>query len=254
MDLIPEEFDRIAQELEKGFARFPILRNVGIKRWVNGAFTFTPDANPIIGPVPGLRNYWVACGVMAGFSQGGGVGLSLAQWMIEGEPEADIFGMDVARYGEFASRDDYLAATVRQAYARRFVLTYPNEELPAGRPLDLSAIHDDMSEAGAHFGCIWGLEVPLYFVSGDPGFQETPTLKRSNAFDRIGEEVNAVRSAVGLVDITGFSRYEVSGIRSERVAQHTACLSIAKSRRRPDGTDAGSQRAFDGRPYGFAIG
>ena len=215
MDLIPEEFDRIAQELEKGFARFPILRNVGIKRWVNGAFTFTPDANPIIGPVPGLRNYWVACGVMAGFSQGGGVGLSLAQWMIEGEPEADIFGMDVARYGEFASRDDYLSATVRQAYARRFVLTYPNEELPAGRPLDLSAIHEDMSEAGAHFGCIWGLEVPLYFVSGDPDFQETPTLKRSNAFDMIGEEVNAVRSAVGLVDITGFSRYEVSGTRSE---------------------------------------
>ena len=215
MDLIPEEFDRIAQELEKGFARFPILRNVGIKRWVNGAFTFTPDANPIIGPVPGLRNYWVACGVMAGFSQGGGVGLSLAQWMIEGEPDADIFGMDVARYGEFASRDDYLSATVRQAYARRFVLTYPNEELPAGRPLDLSAIHEDMSEAGAHFGCIWGLEVPLYFVSGDPGFQETPTLKRSNAFDMIGEEVNAVRSAVGLVDITGFSRYEVSGVRSE---------------------------------------
>ena len=215
MDLIPEEFDRIAQELEKGFARFPILRNVGIKRWVNGAFTFTPDANPLIGPVPGLRNYWVACGVMAGFSQGGGVGLSLAQWMIEGEPDADIFGMDVARYGEYASRDDYLSATVRQAYARRFVLTYPNEELPAGRPLDLSAIHEDMSEAGAHFGCIWGLEVPLYFVSGDPGFQETPTLKRSNAFDMIGEEVNAVRSAVGLVDITGFSRYEVSGVRSE---------------------------------------
>ena len=215
MDLIPEEFDRIAQELEKGFARFPILRNVGIKRWVNGAFTFTPDANPIIGPVPGLRNYWVACGVMAGFSQGGGVGLSLAQWMIEGEPDADIFGMDVARYGEFASRDDYLSATVRQAYARRFVLTYPNEELPAGRPLDLSTIHEDMSEAGAHFGCIWGLEVPLYFVSGDPDFQETPTLKRSNAFDMIGEEVNAVRSAVGLVDITGFSRYEVSGTRSE---------------------------------------
>ena len=215
MDLIPEEFDRIAQELEKGFARFPILHNVGIKRWVNGAFTFTPDANPIIGPVPGLRNYWVACGVMAGFSQGGGVGLSLAQWMIEGEPDADIFGMDVARYGEFASRDDYLSATVRQAYARRFVLTYPNEELPAGRPLDLSAIHEDMSEAGAHFGCIWGLEVPLYFVLGDPGFQETPTLKRSNAFDLIGEEVNAVRSTVGLVDITGFSRYEVSGTRSE---------------------------------------
>lgn len=215
MDLIPEELDRIAPELEQGFERFPVLREIGVKRWVNGAFTFTPDGNPLVGPVPGLRNFWVACGVMAGFSQGGGVGLSLAQWMIDGEPEADIFGMDVARYGDFASEDNYLAATVRQFYARRFVMTYPNEELPAGRPLNLSAIHEDLSGAGAQFGSLWGLEVPLYFVPDNPAFQETPTLKRSNAFDVVGAEVNAVRSNVGLVDITGFSRYEVSGIRSE---------------------------------------
>jgi len=85
-ELIPEDIDRIAPELEIGYRRFPCLQKVGIKRWVNGAFTFTPDGNPLVGPVPGLKNYWVACGVMAGFSQGGGVGLSLAQWMIEGEP------------------------------------------------------------------------------------------------------------------------------------------------------------------------
>ncbi len=215
MDLIPEELDRIAPELLKGFERFPILNETGIKRWVNGAFTFTPDGNPLVGPVPGLRNYWVACGVMAGFSQGGGVGLSLAQWMIEGEPEADVFGMDVARYGEFASEDEYLSDTVRQFYARRFVLTYPNEELPAGRPLHLSPIHDEMTSAGAQFGCVWGLEVPLYFVPGDPDFLETPTLKRSNAFETVGREVAAVRSKIGLVDITGFSRYEVTGPGSE---------------------------------------
>lgn len=211
MDLIPEEIDRISPQLIKGFERFPVLSEIGIKRWVNGAFTFTPDGNPIVGPVPGLRNYWAACGVMAGFSQGGGVGLSLAQWIIDGEPETDIFGMDVARYGEFASEDCYLSETVRQSYSRRFVLTYPNEELPAGRPLDLSPIHDEMSESGAQFGCIWALEVPLFFVPDNPEFQETPTLKRSNAFDFIGEEVHAVRSKVGMVDITGFSRYEVIG-------------------------------------------
>jgi dimethylglycine dehydrogenase len=89
-ELIPEDIDRIAPQLAKGFERFPCLNDAGIKRWVNGAFTFTPDGNPLVGPVPGLRNYWTACGVMAGFAQGGGVGLSLAQWMIEGEPGADI--------------------------------------------------------------------------------------------------------------------------------------------------------------------
>ncbi|MEM1305970.1 MAG: FAD-binding oxidoreductase, partial [Pseudomonadota bacterium] len=87
MDLIQEDIDRIAPELEKGFERFPALAEAGIKRWVNGAFTFTPDGNPLMGPVGGISNYWCACGVMAGYSQGGGVGLALAQWMVNGEPE-----------------------------------------------------------------------------------------------------------------------------------------------------------------------
>ncbi len=216
VELIPEEIDRIAPQLSKGFARYPVLEKVGIKRWVNGAFTFTPDGNPLVGPVPGLRNYWVSCGVMAGFSQGGGVGLSLAQWMVEGEPEADIFGMDIARYGAFAGKPEYLADTARQFYARRFVLTYPNEELPAGRPLVKPPIYDDLEREGAVFGCLWDLEVPLFFAPNQPHFQETPTLKRSNAFDLIGQEVAAVRSSVGMVDITGFSRYEVTGAGSER--------------------------------------
>jgi dimethylglycine dehydrogenase len=148
-ELIPEDIDRIAPELEIGFRRYPCLQNAGLKRWVNGAFTFTPDGNPLVGPVPGLKNYWVACGVMAGFSQGGGVGLSLAQWMIEGEPEADIYGMDVARYGDYASNRPYLKAKTGEFYARRFVLTYPNEQLPAGRPVKTSPTHDAMKAEGA---------------------------------------------------------------------------------------------------------
>lgn len=228
MELIPEEIDRIAPQLIHGFKRFPVLDKVGVKRWVNGAFTFTPDGNPLVGPVPGLRNFWVACGVMAGFSQGGGVGLSLAQWMIDGEPEADVYGMDIARYGEFASEDQYLTATARQFYARRFVLTYPNEEIPAGRPLNTSAIHEDLERDSAQFGCLWGLEIPLYFTPDQPNFEETLTLKRSNAFEYIGREIEAVRSKVGLVDITGFSRYEVTGADSERWLNYLLANRIPK--------------------------
>ena len=208
-ELIPEDIDRIAPELEIGYRRFPCLQNVGIKRWVNGAFTFTPDGNPLVGPVPGLRNYWVACGVMAGFSQGGGVGLSLAQWMIEGEPGADIFGMDVARYGKFAANRAYLKAKTAEFYARRFVLTYPNEQLPAGRPLKTAPAHEAMREAGAAFGALYGLEYPLYFAG--EAFRETPTLKRSNAFAIVGREVKAVRNGAGLLDTTAFARYQVTG-------------------------------------------
>lgn len=209
MELIPEDIERIGPELEKGFERFPCLKSAGIKRWVNGAFTFTPDGNPLVGPVPGRRNYWVACGVMAGFSQGGGVGLALAQWMIDGEAASDVYGMDVARYGAFASNREYLKATTAQFYRRRFVLTYPNEQLPAGRPLRRTPSYDVMTAAGARWGVSWGLEVPLYFAP--PGFVETPTQRRSNAHELVGAECRATRMRVGLLDTSAFARYEVRG-------------------------------------------
>ena len=208
-DLIPEEIDRIAGELEMAWRRYPVLERVGVKRWVNGAFTFSPDGNPLVGPVPGMRNYWLACGVMAGFLQGGGVGKSLAEWMIDGEAEADVWPMDIARYGPFASNREYIRQTTGQFYSRRFVMTYRNEQLPAGRPLRKSPAYDAMSAAGCLWGCTWGLETPLMFAP--PDFEETPTLRRSNAFPIVAEECEAVRKRVGLVDISGFSRFEVSG-------------------------------------------
>ncbi|MGE3872112.1 MAG: FAD-dependent oxidoreductase [Parvibaculaceae bacterium] len=208
-ELIQEDKDRIADELALGFSRYPCLETAGIKRWVNGAFTFSPDGNPLVGPVRGLANYWVACGVMAGFLQGGGVGKSLAEWMIHGEPEADVFGMDIARYGDFASNREYIRETTGQFYSRRFVMSYPNEQLPAGRPLKMAGAHDAMTEAGARWGNSWGMEVPLYFAP--KGFEEPPTLKRSSAFAIVGDECRKVRAGVGLLDISAFSRYEVRG-------------------------------------------
>ena len=209
IELLQENTDRIADELVMAFQRYPVLENVGVKNWVNGAFTFSPDGNPLVGPVRGVQNYWLACGVMAGFLQGGGVGKTLAEWMIHGEPEADAWPMDIARYGDFASNREYIKQTTGQFYARRFVMTYPNEQLPAGRPLKKAPAYDAMSAKGAIWGCSWGLEVPLVFTP--PGFEEKPTLRRSNAFELVAEECQAVREGVGLLDITGFSRYEITG-------------------------------------------
>ncbi|WP_377507961.1 FAD-dependent oxidoreductase [Octadecabacter sp. R77987] len=208
-ELQQEDPDRIERELILGFERYPALQEVGVKTWVNGAFTFSPDGNPLVGPVPGKRGYWSACAVMAGFLQGGGVGKSLAEWMIHGEPEADVYGMDVARYGIWAENKQYIKETTGQFYTRRFVMTYPNEQLPAGRPIKTAPAHADMTAAGCQWGQSWDLEVPLYFA--EPGFKETPSLKRSNAFDIVARECKAVRENVGLLDISGFSRFEVTG-------------------------------------------
>lgn len=217
-ELQQEDPDRIERELTLGFERYPALQEVGVKTWVNGAFTFSPDGNPLVGPVRGKRNYWCACAVMAGFLQGGGVGKSLAEWIIHGEPEADVFGMDVARYGDFAGNKRFIKETTGQFYTRRFVMTYPNEQLPAGRALRMAPANSDMTAAGARWGVSYGLETPLYFAP--EGFEEKPTLKRSNAMPIVAEECRAARETVGLLDISAFSRFEVSGPKAEAWLDH----------------------------------
>jgi dimethylglycine dehydrogenase len=126
-ELLPDDFDKIEDSIAFAYRRFPVLERAGVKSVIHGPFTFAPDGNPLVGPVPGLRNYWSACGVMAGFSQGGGVGLSLAQWMVEGEPERDVFAMDVARFGRFLT-PAYTLPKVVENYQTRFSVSYPNEE------------------------------------------------------------------------------------------------------------------------------
>ena len=214
VELLQENIDRIADELELVHRRYPVLQTAGVRKWVNGAFTFSPDGNPLVGPIADKRGYWLACGVMAGFLQGGGVGKSLAELMIHGEAEADVYGLDIARYGAYASNREFIKQTTGEFYARRFVMTYPNEQLPAGRPLKMTPAYDAMTAAGCHWGNSWGLEVPIYFAP--PGFEEKPTLKRSNAFDIVGAECRMLRAGVGLLDIASFSRYEVTGPEAER--------------------------------------
>jgi dimethylglycine dehydrogenase len=210
MQLLPDDFARLAPYFEVGFQHFPALGRVGIRKAVNGPFTFAPDGNPLVGPVRGLRNYWVACAVMAGFSQGGGIGLVLSQWMASGDPGQDILSMDVSRFGSFAT-PKYTSVKVPENYARRFRLAYPNEELPAGRPLRRSPIYDRLREAGGVMGANFGLEHALWFAPPGVAPAETPSYRRSEAFPHVGEECRAVRRAVGLYETTNYGKYEVTG-------------------------------------------
>ena len=208
--LLTPDLERIAPSLAVGFEHFPIYADAGIRQVINGPFTFASDGNPLIGPIRGQPGHWVACGVMAGLSQGGGVGLAMANWMTSGDPGFDVWGMDVARYGDWTT-PSYTRAKVMENYSRRFSISFPNEELPAGRPLHTSSIHDRLTDANAVWGSSYGLEQALWYQRQGADPLEDVTFHRSNAFEVVAEEVHAVRTGVGLIETTGFAKHEFTG-------------------------------------------
>ena len=209
-ELLEPRLDNIAERLQLGFERIPALERAGIKNMINGPFTFGPDGNPMIGPVPGMRNYWVAVGVMAGFCQAGGVGLCLAEWMIDGEPSIDVWAMDIARFGDYAS-PQWGTIKATENYERRFVMTFPNETLPKGRRQKTTAIYDRLLAKGAVMGEAHGLESALWFADGPEDAFEEPSFRRSRAHEYVAGEVAAVRRSVGAVEIANFAKHEFKG-------------------------------------------
>ncbi len=210
-ELLPDAYDKIADSIEFSYKRFPALQRAGVKRVIHGPFTFAPDGNPLIGPVQGLRNYWSACAVMAGFSQGGGMGLALAQWMIEGEVERDPRGFDVSRFGTWTS-PGYTVPKVIENYQMRFSVSYPNEERPAARPFRTTPMYEVFDGMNAVWGQQYGLEVVNYHaLPGEPRYEE-PSFKRSNAWEATRQEVLAVREGVGINEVQNFGKYRVTGL------------------------------------------
>ena len=250
--LFPEELDRIMPELSIGFARFPVLADTGIKKWVNGAFTFTPDGNPLVGPVGGRPQLLGRVRLHGRVLPGRGDRAGARQLDRRRRPR-----LRRVRHGRRALRPlrgerRYLRDTTKQFYARRFVMAYPNEELPAGRPLKTTPVYDEFLAAGAQFTVNWGLEVPLYFAPS-PDFVENDTLSRSNAEPIVGEEVEAVRTAAGAYEIAQYARYEVAGPDAARLAGPPAgghaSRPSGRIRLAPMLNEAG---AADGRPHGGA--
>lgn len=209
-ELLQPDLDRIADRLELAFGRIPALAEAGIRTVVNGPFTFGPDGNPMIGPVPGMTNYWAAVGVMAGFCQAGGVGLCMAEWMMDGSPSIDVWAMDIARFGNFAT-PDWGTVKSSENYERRFVMTFPNETLPKGRRQKTTALYDRLMARGAVMGTSFGLEHALWFANGPDDAHEVPTFGRNRSHDYVAREVRAVREAVGMIEIANFGKHTVRG-------------------------------------------
>ncbi len=229
-DLLEPDLDRIAPSLEIGFEHFPALKHTGIRKIINGPFTFAPDGNPLVGPIGGLRNYWSACGVMAGFSQGGGVGLALANWMVDGDPGFDVWAMDVSRYGDWATLG-YTNEKVKENYTRRFRIRFPNEELPAARPMQTTPLYDKMVAQGAVMGDSWGLETPLWFAPEGVEPIDIVSFRRSNDFEHVKSECLAVRESVGITEIANFAKYTITGAGAEAYLSRLMANRMPKTRR-----------------------
>jgi dimethylglycine dehydrogenase len=210
MDLMPPDLDRVEHIVVKAMERVPAAANAGVKTVVNGPITFTPDANPLIGPAFSLPNAWLLTGSSMGVMEGGGAGSFLADWIVDGAPPMDPLAVDGRRFGGYADRA-YRLDKAKECFGLQFGVHYPFEEREAGRPRRVTPICDRQAEAGAVFGCAYGWERPNWFSLGDPETEARLTFRSPGWFDAVGTECRAVRDGVGICDFSAFAKFEVSG-------------------------------------------
>ncbi|RBW54808.1 FAD-dependent oxidoreductase [Ruegeria sp. A3M17] len=208
-DLMPPDLDSVEHIILAAMERIPALETGGVKSVINGPITFTPDANPLIGPAYGLENAWLLTGSSMGVMEGGGAGWFLAHWMTRGAPPMDALAVDSRRFGSWADRD-YRVAKAVECFGLQFGVHYPHEERPAGRGLRLSPLHDLMVERGAVMGAAYGWERPNWF-SNTPGAVADETFRRANWFEPVAQEVEAAHNRVAMADLSVFSKFDVIG-------------------------------------------
>ncbi len=209
-ELLPDDLDRIADNLELACDRIPALAEAGVKKVINGPMIWSPDSAALFGPVPNLKNYFCCNGIIPGFSQSGGLGLLLAQWIVEGEPELDLFPWDLARFGNWPSKT-YTRARALDCYANRFKIHFPYEEREAGRPLKTRPVYEKQKAMGAVFGLNYGWEHPLWFAAEGTEPKEDYGFERQEWFNAVRDECEALRSSVGMLDVSNYAKYEVRG-------------------------------------------
>ncbi|MGQ2918622.1 MULTISPECIES: GcvT family protein [Rhizobium] len=235
-ELFQEELDRLMPHIETAMVRVPAFGEVGIKKVYNGAIAYTPDGNPIVGPAPGLKNFWLNEGHSFGITAAGGAGWQLAEWIVDGEPTLDLMGVDPRRFGPYAT-EGYLIAKNEEAYANVFTMHYPDEERSAARPLKTTPVYDRLKKLGGVFGSVYGWERANWYAPegyalreedlgvgadvitshnhapplADGRIVEKWSFRRSNYFEHVGNEVKNVTQNVGVLDMSAFAKMEVSG-------------------------------------------
>jgi dimethylglycine dehydrogenase len=214
-DLFPGDLDRLVPHVEAAQRRVPALENCGIKDIVNGPISYTPDGSPLIGPAWGLANVWLNEGHSFGITAAGGSGWQLAEWIVEGEPGIDLLGVDPRRYGGYATKR-YVVAKNEETYRNVFVIHFPDEERPDARPSKTSPVYDKIDRLGAVWGQRYGWERANWFAPAGAERRDVWSFRRSNYFKHVGNECRLMRERVGVIDLTPFTKHEVTGPGAER--------------------------------------
>jgi len=225
MELLEPDLDRIEKHLEIGMNRIPQFKDVGIKKIICGPITHTPDDNFFAGPAPGLKNFWMACAASVGIAQGGGVGKYLAQWIVHGDSEINMLEFEPRRYMSWATKKYAVDKSIDQ-YTRMYVTPMPNESIDVGRPMKTTPIYKKLKDMGAVYLDSYGWEKPIWF--GKPGMKEEYSFKRSNAFTYVKKECENVQNNAGILDLSTFAKYEITGKDSENYLNRLCSNSIPK--------------------------
>ncbi|HIF66641.1 MAG TPA: FAD-dependent oxidoreductase [Acidimicrobiia bacterium] len=205
--LTPPDHDVLMPWLELAAQRIPVFAEAGIRTTISGPITHTPDSGYLMGPAPGLKNYWVCAGASIGVTQGPGAGKYLAQWMVHGQTEINVAEMDPRRFGPHTyPKGPFAEAKAIDEFHEMYQVRSPGEERFAGRPVKTTPVYDRFQELGAQWMEIFGWERPQYF-----GQLEQHTFRRSNALDAVGDEVRGTRERAGIADLTAFTKIEVTG-------------------------------------------
>ena len=209
-ELFEPDYDRVMPWLENAMDRMPILAELGITREVHGAISHPPDGNPLIGPAPGLRNYWCCCGTQIGIGWGPGLTRELARWMLHGAPEINMREFDPRRFGPYADQK-YQITKAKEDYLLRHEIPFPHFNRLEGRPVKSSALYEECKAEGAVFEEVYGHERPRWFAPDGVEAKDIYGFRRTKLHDIVGAEVRAVREKAGIMDISAFTKVEVSG-------------------------------------------
>ncbi len=207
-ELLPPDIERLEPWLELAMKRLPVFAEAGIKRVVNGPITHTPDGNFLLGPAPGLVNHWLACGSSIGITQGAGAGKYLAQWMMHGQTEINMASFDPRRYGAWANGQFVLDKAIEE-YQHMYELFYPGESRPAGRPVRVTPLYEQFVKTDVSLGQVYGWERAQWFPKA--GEVERLSFRHNNSFEAVAEECRAVRERAGVLDLSSFAKFDVSG-------------------------------------------